>query len=92
MPETPNSARDAFYHYSEVLVEKGDHVRLQDVNISYNLDKARFKRLPFQQLNVYLYANNIGIIWRANKYGLDPDYPSGFPATRSYSLGIKAIF
>lgn len=72
--------RDVFYGGSEVLVEKGDHVRFQDINISYQLKKVRISGI----------VNNLGIIWKANKSGLDPDYFSGgIPATTSFSLGFK---
>jgi hypothetical protein len=48
--------------------------------------------LPFARLQVYLYANNLGILWRANKYHLDPDYGSYYPAPRTFSLGFKTSF
>ncbi|MEJ0107171.1 MAG: hypothetical protein WDO19_33620 [Bacteroidota bacterium] len=41
-------------------------------------------------LQVYLYANNIGIIWKANKWALIPDY--GTPPAKSISIGLKADF
>jgi TonB-linked SusC/RagA family outer membrane protein len=90
-PSDPS--RDYFYNYSEVLIDKGDNVRLQDISLSYDFDKKRLRKLPFDHLQLYLYANNIGILWRANKDGLDPDYPTaGIPATRTISFGIKAGF
>jgi TonB-linked SusC/RagA family outer membrane protein len=89
-PADPN--RDLFYRGSEILIEKGDHIRLQDINLSYTIDHTRNKNFPFSRLNIYAYANNIGIIWRANHQGLDPDYLSGFPSPRSISFGVKAEF
>jgi TonB-linked SusC/RagA family outer membrane protein len=85
-----NSSRDVFYQYSEVTVEKGDHIRLQDISLSYELDKGILKNLPFKSLSIYAYANNVGIIWRSNKLGLDPDVPSGIPSPRTFAFGIKA--
>lgn len=87
--------RDQFYNGSEALVEKGDHIRLQDVQLGYTLTK-RTNRLPFNSLRIYAYVSNLGIIWRANKLGLDPDYVGmGFysiPLPRTYSFGITANF
>ena len=86
-----NSARDAFYSRSETLVESGDHIRLQYINLSYELPKNKFIKLPFNNLSFYCVVNNLGIIWRKNKYGIDPDYIS-VPPPKSYSLGIRLSF
>jgi TonB-linked SusC/RagA family outer membrane protein len=81
------SQRDAFYRDSETNVEKGDNVRLQDITINYTFDKQNLKKMPFSSVNVYIYANNIGLLWKANKAGLDPDYET--PPPRSIAAGIK---
>jgi hypothetical protein len=86
-----NSNRGLFYSYSSVLVEKGDHIRLQDISLSYDFDKL-FKK-GINQLQVYSYINNVGILWRANKQHLDPDvYSTGLPAPTTFSFGVKANF
>lgn len=87
-----NYSRDIFYNSSSVLVEKGDHIRLQDISLSYDFDKKVWHRLPVNHIQLYAYINNAGIIWRANKQGLDPDYPLGFPAPRTYAIGLRANF
>lgn len=93
LPSGVNSARDNFYNYSAALAEKGDNVRLQDVSFSYTLDKAALKGLPVRQLSLYLYANNLGILWKATKTKYDPDYPTAaYPPVRTLALGLKADF
>lgn len=87
-----NRSRDFFYQYSSVLVEKGDHIRLQDIRLSYAFDRQKLKKLPIQSLQFYVYANNIGLLWKANKQGIDPDYISGIPAPRTIAGGIKIDF
>jgi len=85
-----NTNRDAVYAGSEVLVEKGDHIRWQDINLSWSIDKLVYHKLPVQKLVLTAYVSNIGILWRANKVGLDPDYYSGgFPLPTNLALGIK---
>ena len=86
------SRRDQFYNASEILVEKGDHIRLQYITVNYNL-KTVFKKLPFAAADIYVNANNLGIIWRANKYGIDPDYRDNtiLPAA-NYAIGLRANF
>jgi TonB-dependent starch-binding outer membrane protein SusC len=90
-------SRDLFYLYSETLVHKGDHVRLQDVQLTYDLPKKLFRQ-AFNKIQVYSYVNNIGILWKANKTNLDPDYVSYssftslYPSPRTYTLGVRCNF
>jgi len=90
--------RDYFYEYSSVNVDNASNVRLQDITLSYDFLKTTFPKLPFTRLQVFLYANNIGLIWRANKDHLDPDAIPGegatttMPIPRSFSVGIKGTF
>ncbi|TYR37441.1 SusC/RagA family TonB-linked outer membrane protein [Sphingobacterium phlebotomi] len=81
-----------FYRYTEPFVLKGDHIRLQYINFSYRLDQASWKQLPFSSLQLFVNASNLGILWKANKEGLDPDY--GYSTNmlippNTYSLGIR---
>lgn len=69
-----DALRDNIYIYSDKLVERADHIRLQDIQIGYTIDRNQVKRLPFQSITFNVYINNIGIIWKATKSGLDPDY------------------
>lgn len=86
----PNDARrDEVYRYSEVTAERGDHIRLQDINISYQPRLTSLRQL--KQLRFTLYANNLMVLWQANKQGIDPDFPE-FNAPRSISLGVSANF
>lgn len=94
-----NSRRNSFYRYSGALVERGDHIRLQDIRLGYSLPKTLINKIGFRKFEVYAYAQNLGIIWRKNKLGIDPDAPGSGGATivdlrdpASYSFGITAEF
>ncbi|WP_164467017.1 SusC/RagA family TonB-linked outer membrane protein [Kaistella daneshvariae] len=92
---TTNSPRDQFYSGSEVLVEKGDHVRFQYLNLGFDFPVTRFTNLPFNSLRLYGAVSNLGILWQANRSGLDPDHSFGINAlkpVRSYSLGFNLKF
>ena len=84
--------RDGFYRFSEVLVEKGDLIRFQDLRFSYDLSRKQVKKLPMQVLSFYVYANNLGLLWKATEHDIDPDNVSGYPNPRTWSLGIKVDF
>ena len=65
-----NSDRDYFYAASSINVLKGDNLRIQYINLSYSPKFSKFKAL--KELQLYINAANLGIIWRANKQGFDP--------------------
>lgn len=87
LPDVPDT-RYSFYSLSEPLVEKGDHIRLQDIRMSYDLPQ---RILPFSSAQVYVYASNIGLIWRANKQNIDPDFQNTV-AQKSVALGVNLRF
>jgi TonB-linked SusC/RagA family outer membrane protein len=84
-----NDARNTFFNYSEDLVERGDHIRLQDIRFSYQLNVKKLSKTPFKNTSFFIYSQNLGIIWRKNKVNIDPDYLSSFPQPFSCSLGIN---
>ncbi len=88
-----DSNRDYFYSNSSTLVEKGDHIRLQFINLSYRFIFHDRKKMPASRAQVFLNGSNLGILWRANDRGIDPDYPvQGIPAPAIFSAGIKINF
>lgn len=91
IPEVPSGFRDTFYKYSEVLVEKGDHIRFQDVRLDYTLSRDQWSWLPFESANIYGYVNNIGILWKATDAVPDPDYRTS-KLLRTYAIGLKVDF
>jgi TonB-linked SusC/RagA family outer membrane protein len=86
-------ARDQFYANSTATVERGDHIRLQDIRLSYDLPTHRWMN-SIRGAQVYLYADNVGILWRANNRGIDPDYALSYsiPPARSIAAGLKIDF
>jgi hypothetical protein len=82
VPSAPNAQRDDFYTYSSALVAKGDNIRLRDARLSYR----------FHGAEVYVYAANLGLIWKANKFGQDPDYPNTFPAPVTVAGGLRFTY
>lgn len=86
-----NSSRDQFYEGASILVERGDHIRLQYINLAYNLSRTKY----FNSVQFFVNANNLGIIWKANQAGIDPDFNinlNRFVTPANYSLGFRAHF
>lgn len=81
------------YGFTEVLIESGAHIRLQDVNVSYSLSGRSIRSLPMENIQIYAYLRNLGVIWKQNKYGIDPDYANAeFVTPRTFALGIRVGF
>jgi len=89
-----NATRDAIYRNADILVEKADHIRLQDISLGYTVKRQKW--LPFSTATVYAYANNLGLLWKATKTSIDPDMvPVGglvYPKPTTYALGLKVSF
>lgn len=88
-------SRDAFYNGSSDVTDKADHIRLQYINASYTIDNKQWNGLPFKVFQVYANVSNVGIVWRANKYNIDPDYGATRNALippRVFTIGFKGNF
>lgn len=59
------------YQYAEVLIESANHIRLEDVVLSYDFELPVL-RIPCK---TSFMARNLGIVWKQSKSAEDPDYP-----------------
>jgi len=84
--------RDRFYLNSSVLVERADHIRLEDIQLSYDFDRTKQAWLPFGNLRLYGYVSNLGMLWKANHSGIDPYYINIPKEGRRYSVGVNVNF
>lgn len=87
-----NYERDFLYTYSTDLVERADHVRLQDVRIGYHSAWSHSKKAVKPSLEIFLIGNNLGLLWKANHQGIDPDFVNTIPDPRSLMIGIRTNF
>ena len=85
------------YKYSDANVEKSDYLRWRQVSLSYNIPTSILSKIRISSASLTLSMSNIGLLWKANKAGLDPDYASGLyafslPPKKAYSLGLNINF
>ncbi|MNL19396.1 hypothetical protein D3C87_1405930 [compost metagenome] len=86
-----NSYRETFYQGSEVRILKGDHIRLRDIRLSY--DFSSLLNNKHIRLSAFAYGQNLAILWRKNKEGIDPQMITGsYPTPKMYSFGFNATF
>ncbi len=91
-PLLASQGRDDFYAYSAALVERGDHIRLQDIRMDYQLLAPNRPLGGISSAQLYVYANHLGLIWKSSSSEMDPDYQTGPPPAFSLSLGINVRF
>jgi TonB-linked SusC/RagA family outer membrane protein len=82
-------SRDLFYTNSTAVIDKADNIKLQYVNLSYDFTKTQLPFLPFPRLQLYVNVSNLGVLWKANKDGIDPDYISGPLVRKTFAVGIR---
>lgn len=93
LPASVNTNRDNLYRYSDILVKKGDNIRLQDISLSCSLPEKYLKRVKMGALQLYAYAANLGILWKAAGGTVDPDYVlADYRPVKTFALGLRANF
>jgi TonB-linked SusC/RagA family outer membrane protein len=83
---------DSDYHFKST-----SYLRLKTISIGYTLPKKMLDRLSIEQLRIYLAGTNLFTLSNLNKYGIDPESPSGYgahfyPIQRTYSVGVNVSF
>jgi TonB-linked SusC/RagA family outer membrane protein len=86
-----NVNRDNFYQFSQTLVERGDHIRFEDVNIGYNILFPQYNNV-IESIRVSAFISNLGMLWAANSHNIDPYYNNIPQAKPRYAFGINVVF
>ncbi|MEN5193422.1 SusC/RagA family TonB-linked outer membrane protein [Sphingobacterium faecium] len=91
VPKSSDSQRGKFFSQSSARVFSADHIRLEDIRLDYSLPKMG---QVLRHLQIYCLVTNLGILWRANKVGIDPEalVSQSPPAPRTISIGFNAGF
>jgi len=83
-----NSLRDMFFTNAEVNVLKADNIRLEYINIAYDIPFST-KGGVRKKLQAYINISNLGILWRENRQHIDPDYPTSIRPMKTLAVGIR---
>jgi len=76
-----------FVPFFDTLIADASYLRLQEIYTSYNLtDIINIKGI--NQLEMFLQARNLGLLWSANKQNLDPVYIIEKPLT-NFTIGLR---
>ena len=82
---------DRYYPYMDYLAESASHLRMQEINLTYNLPLNKiFNSSAIAQ--IFVQGNNLFTI-KANDYGEDPEYPLGsIKPEPTITFGTKLTF
>jgi TonB-linked SusC/RagA family outer membrane protein len=82
------------YQYSDINILSSDYIRLREVSLTYQLPVLRLVK----SANLSVAVRNLGLLWRANKQGYDPDFvafpgrSNSLPAAKSYNFSLNVNF
>lgn len=96
LPQTDIEERyyfwDRFYPYMSYLAVNASHIRVQEINVAYNLPKTAVARMRMQSMQVYFQCNNPFNIY-FNGYREDPEFSRGSVRLQAaYTIGLKFKF
>ncbi len=104
MPSTTETNLQAWGSLAQFLhtnIDKASTIRLQEVNLSYNLPASLISGTGFSNVKLYCQVSNVGLLWSASHDGMDPRYilnSTSIAATtlvkppRKYTFGLSFEF
>ena len=99
-PQTPNSTIPALSlvdrnnegRTSTYFIENGSYLKLRNIQIGYNLQKA-FKRIRIQNARLYVQGSNLFTIKSKSYTATDPENPNyAFPIPAIGTIGLNLSF
>jgi hypothetical protein len=96
LPTNPNDATFgnwiSFYPYFSYNYVTSSLIRLQEVNLTYNVPRKWLNKVNMHGAQLIIQGNNLHT-WLFNKTGIDPDFPiSNYGVAKpraQYTFGIK---
>ena len=80
------------------LIQKSAYIKMKNINLSYSFSEEILEKLKFvKSMNMYISAENLGVIWTnnpAHDTGWDPELDTGtfrypFPLTIAFGTNIN---
>ncbi len=98
LPSLPTSLED-YYGYSmwssytpylDSRVASSSYLYMQEVTLNYDLPRVTLQPLGINNASAFIKAENLGLLWTANKQGYHPEFlPGSIKPTLTLSFGIK---
>lgn len=79
-----------FYYSADRNVVDASYIKLRDITFSYALPKKLVNSVNAQGISFRAQVSNI-MLWKANKFGIDPEFQSAFAGTRNMPANQKTF-
>ncbi len=97
--ESANYQRNLrYYTFADINVVSSSFIKLRDITLAYDISPKLLHKLRIQAFRLFVQSGNY-MVWKANKYDIDPEYegPGGgsrsLPAFKhNYVVGLNASF
>ncbi len=87
-----------WYKNADINVLDASNIRFQQLTLGYSLPQTVINKIKaFKSITANATVSNLGIIWRANKEGIDPDYANNsnftnLPPSVNYTFNLNFSF
>ncbi|EHQ28951.1 TonB-dependent receptor [Mucilaginibacter paludis DSM 18603] len=71
-----------YYTLADINVLSASFIKMRDITLTYSLPRFLVKKINADQITLRAQVSNL-MIWKANKYGIDPEFQYGFGGSRS---------
>ena len=92
----PQKFTDKNAQISDFWIVHMGYVRVKNLQLGYTLPRGVASKLGIKKVRVYLSGTNLFTLSNANKWGIDPEFPTGradyYPQTKVYTLGANVNF
>ncbi|WP_419699269.1 SusC/RagA family TonB-linked outer membrane protein [Mucilaginibacter sp. NFX135] len=92
-PRLSTLANNNNYRASSFWMVSGDYLRVRNAEFGYTFSPALLRKIHTESLRIYVSAVN-PLTWSylSKHYNIDPETTSGYPALKSYNLGLSFKF
>lgn len=92
-PRLTTTGNNNNYQTSTFWMKSGDYLRIRNAELGYTFSPDIIQKLALSKLRIYVNAVN-PVTWSSllKNYHMDPETYSGYPALKSYNIGLIATF
>lgn len=79
-----------YYYLADKNVVDASYIKLRDITLAYQLPKTLLNSIRAESISFRFQVSNI-LLWKANDYGIDPEFQSAASGTRNMPANQKTF-
>jgi hypothetical protein len=84
-----NTYRESLYQYASVNVVQGDHIRLENVRLSYDVPVRGLLAAHVRQMSAFVFIQQLPYVWLKNSQRQDPYFNQRLRDGLQWSFGLN---